>query len=147
MSKASEQALVGQLSTVCHKDIRPLFTDKGMIESVAIWWRYGRDAKKKDQVWLRRQLRPGDYSPLGLACLIAALMGARGKSLEDVQRLIRVTHEEVCTEAGVSPVTGHRQGSVKALHRPPLNDYGTEERRSLIGLENGTEAPLQHRHD
>lgn len=136
MSTTCEKQLLEALCTRSAQDLNKVFTDAGSREAVQIWHRFGRDLRAKDQVWLRRQVRSGDYSTLGLLCMIAGFQGARHVPFAEVWHQFEVILEELRATATNTP-------------RRRLALLERESTSMLPGVEAITRAdpPLEHRHD
>jgi hypothetical protein len=136
MAKSGEQLLTDVLHTRRWQDIDKVLTDAPSMEAVAIWHRFGRDVRKCDKAWLNRQLRGGDYSTLGLMCLVAGFAGARQSTLMEVLNIFRVIADELEEAAKAKSV--RRQG-----------DPAAKERQHPAVLQDLIDStpPIVHRHD
>jgi hypothetical protein len=142
-----EKALLDSLCTKSPQDMHKVLTDSASLESIAIWWRFGKANHKNDQKWLQRQVRAGDYSTLGLMCLIAAFQGARGKTLSECQHQFDIIDEEACIAAGLNPRTRRRKGGDEPKHTGVFIRRESDDELPPLITAASVAAKIERRHD
>jgi len=142
-----EKPLLDALCKRSPQEIHKVFTDKPSLECVRIWWRFGKDARSKDEAWLRRQIRASDFSVLGLMCMIAGFQGARKVAWAELELTFRRIDEELCVIAGIDPITRRRKGQTPESQSPAVvceNEATVCHTAPLLVRDQGE---LKHRHD